>query len=60
MIVLKKKCFNFETLYSFQGKNKMPNHDIISQEQKRKAINFLVAVAQENLENIQSYCDAYT
>lgn len=38
----------------------MPNHDIISQEQKRKAINFRVAVAQENLENIQSYCDAYT
>ncbi|TLY47865.1 MAG: ankyrin repeat domain-containing protein [Gammaproteobacteria bacterium] len=38
----------------------MPNNNIISQEQKRKAINFRVAVAQENLENVQRYCDVYT
>lgn len=38
----------------------MPNNNIISQEQKRKAINFQVAVAQGNLLNVQRYCDAYT
>lgn len=38
----------------------MPKKNIISQEQKRKAINFRVAVAQGNLENTQRYCDAYT
>ncbi len=38
----------------------MPKENIIFQEQKRKAINFRVAVAQENLENTQRYCDAYT
>lgn len=41
----------------------MPNNNvntIISQEQKRKAINFRVAVAQGNLQNVQQYCDAYT
>ncbi len=41
----------------------MPNNNvntIISQEQKRKAISFRVAVAQENLENVQRNCDAYT
>lgn len=33
---------------------------IISQEQRRKAISFRVAVAQGNLQNVQNYCDAYT
>lgn len=37
----------------------MPNN-IISQEQKRKAIKFRVAVAQGNLSDVQKYCDAYT
>lgn len=37
----------------------MPNH-VIFQEQKRKAINFRVAVAQGNLEGAQRYCDEYT
>ncbi len=37
----------------------MPNH-VILQEQKRKAINFRVAVAQGNLEGAQRYCDEYT
>ncbi|WP_339049529.1 hypothetical protein [Rickettsiella endosymbiont of Xylota segnis] len=34
--------------------------EIISQEQKRKAINFRVAVVKGDLESAQSYCDAYT
>lgn len=40
----------------------MPNNvnNIISQEQKRKAIKFRVAVAQGNLSDAQKYCDAYT
>ncbi len=38
----------------------MPNNNIISQEQRRKAINFRVAVAQGNLGEVQKYCDAYT
>ena len=40
----------------------MPNNvnHIISQEQKRKAINFRVAVAQGSLSGVKKYCDAYT
>lgn len=40
----------------------MPNNanNIISQEQKRKAINFRVAVAIGNLLSVQKYCDAFT
>lgn len=38
----------------------MPNNNIISQEQIRKAIRFRVAVAQGNLLDVQKYCDGYT
>src|SRR5436190_3459811 len=38
----------------------MPNNNIISQEQKRRAISFRVAVARNDLLNVQKYCDVYT
>lgn len=43
-----------------QGKNKIMFDNIISQEQKRKAINFRVAIVKGDLEGAQRYCDAYT
>ena len=36
----------------------MPDNNIISQEQIRKAIPFRVAAAQGNLLDVQKYCDA--
>lgn len=35
-------------------------NNTISQEQKRKAINFRVAIVKGDLESAQSYCDVYT
>lgn len=38
----------------------MPNNNVISQEQRRKCICFLVAAAQGKLEEVKKNCDAYT
>lgn len=38
----------------------MPNNNIFSQEQKRKAICFRIAAVKGNLQEIHKYCDAYT
>lgn len=38
----------------------MPNHNVISQEQREKAVRFRVAAALGNLEEVKKNCDAYT